>query len=481
MSELYDIFSQIRGCSSTIGKLEIMKANNKNEELKTYFSLCCDPMITFHIKKIPTFDGVGNKNINWVFEQLRPLSSRSKTGNKAIDHLRNMFESISQKDQILLRNIINKNSVCGVSIATANKVWKNHIKKEPYQRFRKESEKNWDLIRYTGNGAISTCKLDGEFSDLQIRGSQKSIEVVTRGGHVLNFGDKLHPILDKLFDMPDIVMHCEILVWDEENQIFMPRQTGNGILNSHFDESMIENFHFGVINTIFYDSFIDGEELTRYEDRLKLTESLCEIINHQNFKAVEWEYVKNREDAIRVHEIRRERGEEGSVLYSSDLIWESTGTGTAGAMKQKQREPVDLEVTDSKPLKKDGVIHENLIGSLKCESRDGKVVVWCGSLKDEFRSMDPNDIIGKIITIWANDVLQDKSTKEFSLFLPGFNLSGDIIRKDKHEADSFEEICDMLKAHRFKNKAQKVTKNVLKKKNVKKVEVKTTDIYDMDW
>lgn len=485
MEDLYDIFVQLRSNGSTLKKIEILSAFKKNNELKEYFRLVSNPMIRFYQKKIPNYENNPDRNESfmWAIEQIKPLSSRGITGNKAKEHLVFILSSISENHATLIKNIIKKENKCGVGIKTVNKIWNKLVELEPYQRFRKESDKNWSYIKYP---AISTNKEDGEFSDTQIRGSINNTAVITRGGHEIDFQGYLDSAFEKLYSLPDFVLMAELRIWDVDKCEYMDRQVGNGILNSNkIPDHLIEHVHFKCINVVQWDSFIEGQELSFYEKRLDLTEQIVSLIDHPSFQVVEWCWVNNKEEAVAVHEERRKRGEEGSVIYNSDLIWEVTDSGTKGAMKQKQREPIDMEITDWKPFKpnegdwEEYDVRKNWIGSFLCESSDGLVKVWVGSLKDKYRKMDPNDFIGKITIINANELIESKDFDGYTLFLPGYDK--DIfIRDDKTEADSFENICEILKAKRFMNKAKRVTKNVKKKLN-EKAKVLNTSMEELDW
>ena len=79
------------------------------------------------------------------------------------------------------------------------------------------------------------------------------------------------------------------------------------------------------------------------------------------------------------------------------------------------------------------------IGSLICQSSDGKLVVGIGTgLTDKDREKDPSEYIGKVIAIKYNEKIckQHKDGVTYSLFLPVYLET----RLDKTIADNFEEI-----------------------------------------
>ena len=53
-------------------------------------------------------------------------------------------------------------------------------------------------------------------------------------------------------------------------------------------------------------------------------------------------------------------------------------------------------------------------------------------MSDEQRKMDPDEFIGKIISVKYNEKIKDKNSEHWSLFLPIFQE----LRLDKSEADN---------------------------------------------
>jgi len=77
--------------------------------------------------------------------------------------------------------------------------------------------------------------------------------------------------------------------------------------------------------------------------------------------------------------------------------------------------------------------YKGLVGSLSCTSKDGTLKVNVGSgLTDEDRKKDPDEFIGKIVSVKYNEKIIDKNSENWSLFLPIFQE----LRLDKSEADN---------------------------------------------
>jgi DNA ligase-1 len=122
-----------------------------------------------------------------------------------------------------------------------------------------------------------------------------------------------------------------------------------------------------------------------------------------------------------------DNGEEGIILKNGDSPWEDKRSKYQ--VKMKAELEADLLVTEWN--EGSGRI-EGLMGSVTCVSADGKLEVSVGSgFNDEDRKMVAEDIVGKIITVKYNEIIQDKNKNKKSLFLPIFEE----IRLDKTKAD----------------------------------------------
>ena len=81
-----------------------------------------------------------------------------------------------------------------------------------------------------------------------------------------------------------------------------------------------------------------------------------------------------------------------------------------------------------------------MIGSVMTATSDKKLLVGVGSGFTEQERIDfyPHKLLGKIITIKYNDLIVDKLTGVYSLFLPRFVE----VREDKSEADSLQDLIN---------------------------------------
>jgi DNA ligase-1 len=169
-----------------------------------------------------------------------------------------------------------------------------------------------------------------------------------------------------------------------------------------------------------------------YFDRVSvLTERMNTVYNAQEehlINVLSATPVDNQEQAERIFQIALDDGQEGIIIKNGDSPWEDKRSKFQ--VKMKAELEIDLLVTDV--LEGKGKA-EGLIGSLSCKSKDGNLLVNVGSgLNDEDRKKDPEEFIGKIISVKYNEKIKDKKSDSWSLFLPIFQE----IRLDKSEADN---------------------------------------------
>jgi DNA ligase-1 len=123
---MHHIIQELAADNSRLAKEAIIKreAETGNEEFFEGCRLALDPMITFGVKKVPSFSGPDGQGLPWVaFKKLADsLAARELTGHDARDAIE-LALSVSTKDQWnnWYRLILIKDLRCGVSEKTVNK------------------------------------------------------------------------------------------------------------------------------------------------------------------------------------------------------------------------------------------------------------------------------------------------------------------------------------------------------------------------
>ena len=180
------------------------------------------------------------------------------------------------------------------------------------------------------------------------------------------------------------------------------------------------------------EDFKSGRSDLPYFDRIEMLgirmEEMAEKENHPTLiKIVGTIPIDDMDQAGELFKQALANGEEGIIVKNGDSPWEDKRSKFQ--VKMKAELEADLLVTE---WNEGTGKNEGLLGSVTAVSKDGALEVNVGSgFNDEDRKMKPEDIVGKIISVKYNEVIQDKKKDKKSLFLPIFQE----VRLDKTEAD----------------------------------------------
>lgn len=426
MSKVSDIIKEIRSYSGRNDKISVLQKNKDNELLKQFFYLSLDPMVTFGIKKIPTFKHFRTYTLQEAFADLQQLISREKTGNAAIDHLANILGSLEKDDADLVINIIDKNPDCGIAETTINKIWPKLIFEFPLMKATAHDEDSIANIRFP---ALSQTKLDGARCNIVVK-EGKVIVLSSSGREITTHGQ---------FDwFANITQNNQVydgeLLVVEQNGKFMDRKKGNGIVNRAIKGTIpvdqAKQLHFVCFDIIPYEDWKNGVYIFTCEARFNTLLHVARNFRH-NASVVNTRLVKNEAEMFAHFNEMLEAGEEGTIVKNTASIWE--GKRSREHLKLKGIITCDLEVIGIEPGTGK---YEGKVGSLICRSSDGEVLVNVGSgLTDQDREY--SNWVGKIVEVVYNErILAKAEGSKWSLFLPRFSR----IRLDKTVADSLDNI-----------------------------------------
>jgi DNA ligase-1 len=361
-----------------------------------------------------------------ALDGLSKLSNRELTGHAAKEYLENMHASLSEENADILRRIIDRSIDCGVSTSTINKIWPNLIYDHPYQRCSSFNVKNLQNIKFP---AYSQTKEDGMYVDIVV---DSIPTVMSRSGRIVEF---LTTESRKVFaEARQKVLQGEVLVLDDTGSI-MDRKAGNGYLNSSdIDPNRIVFVLWDILPIADWKNDVCK---IKYKDRL---EELTTFINNScsgcdKIKLIDTKIVHNTNEVIDHFKANVAEGREGTVIKNMHAIWKNSTS--KDQVKCKIEFECDLIITE---------VHEGKgknkgkLGAFTCKTSDGKLIVNVGGgFNDKMRvKLFTNDMINKIITVRANDVIESNGV--WSLFLPRFIEE----RKDKTQADSFDRVKEQL-------------------------------------
>lgn len=133
------------------------------------------------------------------------------------------------------------------------------------------------------------------------------------------------------------------------------------------------------------------------------------------------------------------RGEEGTILKNKSSVWtagDAASKRNANGYKLKEEHRAEFMIvgTESGKVKSK---YEGLIGSLVCESSCGGIKFNVGSgLTDKDRNLDPDSLIGTVVSVTYNGRIKPEGRDYYSLFLPRVSE----FRNDKDTADSLSKV-----------------------------------------
>jgi len=411
-------------------KIDQLNAQSDNETLREVIRLALDPFTQFYQRKIPQYVTDSKQtSLENALGALYDLSSRTVTGNAAIEYLRMLLASLSPDDAKVIERIIQKDLKCGVDVSTANKVWSGLIAEYPCMLCSPFEQKLVDKIKFP---AYAQMKMDGMRFNAIVRDGK--VEFRSRNGKQIHLLGNLEQEFATLAGNIDCVFDGELLVMLEGDHQFADRQTGNGILNkankgtiSAEEASMV---HASVWDLIPYVMFEAGQCSTSYSKRFS---TLVQIVNNQKSDGkkiwtVSSTIVETIEQAQEIFQEYLSLGYEGIILKDGNGIWEDKRSKTQ--IKFKGELECDLKIVAVEEGKGKAT---GMLGAIICESADGIVKVNVGSgFNDAQRKQYwKENLVDKIVAVKYNARIKNKQGEE-SLFLPVFVE----IRDDKDVADS---------------------------------------------
>jgi len=442
MTTVYDILDQLAADNSRLAKEAILTQNKHNADLKEAFRIALDPLISYYIRKIPAYtkQAKGKKSLTWAMQELlNEFATRNVTGNAAIEHLTFVLESVNEKDASVIERIIKQDLRCGVSEATANKIWSKLISTYPVMLASGFDQKLVDKIKFP---AYCQLKLDGMRFNAIVRNG--TVEYRSRNGKELNIPSKLFS--DALLKLAsyygaNYVFDGELLVVDSAGKP-LDRKTGNGILSKGVKGTMSDKeaamvrvtlwdaipftgFQAGVYKTPYNERFM---QLMQNVDFLKGVSAIGHLVD------IVWtKEVNTQLEAQNIFEKFLADGQEGTILKSKTNIWEDKRSKEQ--IKFKGELECDLVVVGWEEGTGKNV---GRLGALVCESSDGLIQVNVGSGYSDEQRKEFTKIaaIGKIVTVKYNARIKDRGDGVERLFLPTFIE----MREDKDVADSSKKI-----------------------------------------
>ena len=458
----YEIIIKLQETNSRLDKEQILLDawDSGNYEFFSGLRWCFDGLKSFGIKQVPASTDAPQyftDNFESFQNLLIKLAKRQLTGHAARDAVFDMMQETDGSTwDLFFRRILLKDMKCGLSETTVNKVLKkiggealNYVIVEfPYQRCC--LPKHTDLTKFSWiKGVYSQTKSDGMYlsANRQIDGT---VDLLSRAGKAfpLEQFKELEIAISESF-LPGTQSHGELLVF--ENGRELPRQIGNGMLNSiaqggSFDEGLTPVYV--VWDQIHLESAVPkGSCNTPYSNRLESITKQIKAANSPFLKLVDLKLVYSMDEAVAHYIELLSQGYEGTILKEPSAIWKD-GTSKL-QVKLKFETEIDLMIIGFNP---GNGKNAGLFGSILATTSDGLLEVGVSGFKDLKQSgimtrseiWDKRDeLVGTIMTVTSNSLMKPTvDGGKYSIFLPRFKE----FRRDKTEADSLQKVIDQFES-----------------------------------
>lgn len=449
------ILTELKDNSSILVKKDILNKNKDDAVLQRVLKLALDPGIVSGYKKLPNpFVSETKYTLNEALNQLDDIYTRKFTGHAGRDHIAQILGSVTEDDREVIRRVLTKDLECGASDKIVNDVFgKGFVKDEPYMRCSLIDHKTAKNINFDGYGyAVSEVKMDGTYLNHVV--INNALTSSSRNGKLYDFlgcRDLEMSGVAGIIQKNDprfssgVVFMGEGLVLDTDGTI-LPRTTGNGIIQKAGKDSITAFEAMRVVFVLWdvvpYDAFCNGFWDVKRKERREILESAINEFDSEFVRMVEYRKVKNLKEAFDYNTELMNKGEEGSVLKCEDGVWKSHTSPKQLKMKLKMQ--IDLRIVGFNEGDKK---RKGCLGSLQLESDCGTLKVNVGTgIKEKdaewtFKSIWEKrfELLNKIVTVEANEIVVDKRTGEPSLFLPVFVE----FRFDKDTCDTYTRILEI--------------------------------------
>lgn len=448
--QIFDAIEEIAAVSGKKEKEALVAKYCEHQEFRDVLVAALDPLVTYGMQDVPPneYEGddcsVENTFSSDTWGVLTKLACRDLSGNAAWDAVEDEMAFLSEKSAELLKRIIRKDLRAGFGDSTVNKAVKGLIKTFPYERCSLPNKVNiaeWDWPR----GIISQEKADGMFANVDHEESG-IVRITSRQGS--EFPAK--PLQSFMIEVrkrltPGTQTHGEFLV--KLDGTVLPRAESNGVMNrvlkgGDFEEG--EELIYQIWNQIPLSAVEPkGKHDVAYSARLADIIRQLNVTDGEHISLISTRMCRSLEEAYQHCFELLKQNKEGTIIKQLEGTWRD---GTAKhQVKLKLEVDVDLVVTAIVPGR-DNTKNEGRAGSLTCETACGQLIVDVAVKNEKMRKLvddSPEDWIGRVIVVRANDILKpSESNENYSLFLP--RMAEDTYRTDKTVADTLEQVQDQF-------------------------------------
>jgi len=364
------ILEQIKKTRGSNAKIDILKSNSKNSQLKKALKYGLDPFINFNVVKVPKVvnrEVYGDESTKWCrfFDAADSCASREVTGNAAVDLMHRTFSSVSDADEKWMRKILKKHLAIGASTKTINKVFPGLISTFEVQLAETWHEKH--VKKLPGKIRIEP-KLDGIRCLAVVRSGE--CQMFARSGKLITNFDAA--IGAQLANLPDGVYDGEIMSNDFTALMRQVHRKKNVDVSSAY---------LALFDAVTLEEWDSKKGTSPLRDRRRRLEKICNEHSLDGVLLVEQKEIDCETGAISAQQkIWEEQGYEGAMVKNPDAVYKFGRS--RGMLKVKSFHDIDLEVIG---FKEGTGKHRDKLGSILVDFRGVEVNVGSG-FDDEQRS-----------------------------------------------------------------------------------------------
>lgn len=423
---IYQTLNKIANTAGTNDKKTILKEalqnSNASDTLKLIFEDTYGPQ-KYYIKKFVPNGETGHLFIDIDYGtfhcMLVDLVTRTITGDAAYTKLQETVALYESESQEILCRIIDRNLKVGISLDNFL-----DVTGEKMDKFEVALAMNLDKVKGidpTDGTYYISRKLDGCrcicFVSKTIDGT--SVEFVSRQNKPINTLSKLIEPVKAFVDNCDTmygdwVLDGEVCIMDEDGN-----ENFQGLMKEVTrKDHTIENPRYNVFDLITVDEF-DGKSVsTNFSDRLRLLQTLN---SNNNVVILEQERVTSQEVMDRWTNKAQELGWEGCMLRKDAPYKRGRSKDLIKIKKFQDAEYIVEGIIEGTATYNEGGAKEYpVVAALIITHKGNQVKVGSGLSKEQRISwlQNPNEVIGKTITVQYFEETQDSKTGEYSLRFP---------------------------------------------------------------
>lgn len=417
---IYETLVTIQNTSGTNDKKQILK-ENMTDTLELIFKDTYGKQ-KYYIKKIEKPNNIGNatldENYNSFHEVLNILAKREVTGDAAYELLQNTIMMYDNVSQDILCRIIDRNLKVGISLDNFLDIVGG--KENKFEVALAENLSKAKGVNPIDGTYFISRKLDGVrcICFLNKEHNNSSVKFVSRQGKEFNtLSNLIEPIITSTQSLPDgkYVLDGEICIMDDDGN-----ENFQGLMKevTRKDHTII-NPRYNVFDLLLLDDFEGKKESIKFGSRLNRMHN--NIIPNKNITILEQERVTSQDILDKWISTAKINGWEGCMLRK-DVSYKRGRSKDLLKIKGMQDAEyiVTGVITGTATYNEGGHKEFDVVSAITINHKGHQVRVGSGLSKEQRINWykNPNEIVGKTITVQYFEETQDSKTGEYSLRFP---------------------------------------------------------------